>query len=75
MLSCQVKGLQEEVSRLLFTWEDEQEVNRMLAVMLKGQELRPLGAEYSNQKQGSERGRAVILKTRDLQRLASIAPG
>lgn len=40
------EGMQKEVSGVCSIWEVEQEVDdRMLAVMLKGQELRPQGAE------------------------------
>ena len=39
------EGMQEEVSRFCSIWEAEQEIKRVLAVMLKGQELRPQGAE------------------------------
>lgn len=40
------EGMQKEVSGVCSIWEVEQEVDdRMLVVMLKGQELRPQGAE------------------------------
>lgn len=69
------EGIQKEVSAVCSIWEVEQEVDdRTLAVMLKGQELRPQGAEQDGQKQGSGRGREVFLRTRHLQSLASMAP-